>query len=99
MTVSKVSTDDVLARIRTLLGGRFGPEFDAVADDAVLSDALGDRYDSLGALECITAVEQEFGIEIDFVAHDVRHAFSRVDNMAGFVRDRLEDLEVFGTAR
>lgn len=90
--------DEIQARTRAVLAALFGPTVDHVATDAMLPESL-DRYDSLGALECVTAVEKEFSIEVDFVIHDVRHAFSRVDRIAEFVRNQLEDRVVFGDGR
>lgn len=77
--------------VRALLRVRFGAEIDAVTADADLAAALGERFDSLAALECITEVENAFGIEVDFVAHDVRHWFSTIERIAVFVGDELED--------
>ncbi|NHD19425.1 MULTISPECIES: acyl carrier protein [unclassified Actinopolyspora] len=82
-------------RIREVLRSLFGAEATEILADAQLRDSLSGGYDSLGALECITAVEKEFGIEVDFVADDVRHAFSSIANMTRFVRDRMEDMAVF----
>ncbi|MFI1016621.1 acyl carrier protein [Streptomyces sp. NPDC020965] len=86
-------------RLRTLLASRLGPEFTGVPDDADLRVALGDGYDSLTVMECISAVEAEFGIEVDLVSDDVRHWFATTARMARFVADRLEDAEILGTGR
>ncbi|MBL1065945.1 acyl carrier protein [Streptomyces sp. 7-21] len=77
--------------IREALAGPLGDALASVTDDAELNQALGERYDSLTAMECITAVENRFNIEVDFVADDVRHWFSTIDRMTQFVRERLED--------
>lgn len=77
--------------VRHALSSQFGDIIDAVAGDERLPDALGDRYDSLGALECITRIESAFAIEVDFVAHDVRHIFATIDRIAVFVQAQLED--------
>ncbi|HYN94073.1 MAG TPA: acyl carrier protein [Pilimelia sp.] len=91
-----MTTDEVTARVRAVLAARLGEGFAAVADTDELRDALGDAYDSLSAMECVTAVEEEFGIEVDFVADDVRHWFGTVARMAMFVANRLEDAAVLG---
>ncbi|MFD4401540.1 acyl carrier protein [Nocardia sp. NPDC058499] len=83
--------DDIRTRLRGLLVAQFGPVCAEVPEDAILPEALGDRYDSLAALQCITTVEKEFGFEVDFVTHDVRHAFSRIDRIIQFIQERLED--------
>nr|WP_200072964.1 acyl carrier protein [Saccharopolyspora sp. HNM0986] len=94
-----VDLDHIQTQIRGVLTGLFGDEARDVAADSELRDTLGDRYDSLGALECITEVEKQFGIEVDFVADDIRYAFSTIDNMARFVRNRREDMAALGTIR
>lgn len=77
-------------RVRTVLEKRFGDAARALAPDADLSAALP-GFDSLAALEYISAVEGEFGIEVDFVADDVRYWFSTLDRTATYLRERIED--------
>ncbi len=92
MTIPTVpSTDDIHRRVRTLLDASLGDAFAVVPSDADLQQAMGERYDSLTAMECISAVESEFGIEVDFVADDVRHWFATVDRIVAFTHGRLED--------
>ena len=92
-TVTDSATTDLAERVRTALTKQFGSILEPVADNDLLRDALGDRYDSLAALECICRIESEFGIEVDFVEHDVRHFFSTIELICAFVADQLEDLE------
>ncbi|OZV80534.1 acyl carrier protein [Micromonospora echinospora] len=92
-------TTDVTSRLRATLAARLGDAFTGVADTDLLREALGDAYDSMSALECVTAVEEEFGIEVDLVADDVRHWFATVDRMAAFVTRRLEDAAVLRVVR
>jgi acyl carrier protein len=92
------STDEVRDRIRTVLQRHIGDPVATVAAGDDLAAVLGERYDSLTAMECITAVEAEFGIEVDFVAHDVRHWFATIDRMAAFVGRELEDRALLGSA-
>jgi acyl carrier protein len=89
-----LSTD----QIRSVLQKHIGDPVTGVADDDDLATVLGARYDSLTAMECITAIEVEFGIEVDFVAHDVRHWFASIDRMATFVGRELEDRALLGSA-
>lgn len=77
-------------RVRTVLEKRFGDAARALAPDADLSGALP-GFDSLAALEYISAVEEEFGVEVDFVADDVRYWFSTLGRTAEYVRERVED--------
>ncbi|MFD3539183.1 acyl carrier protein [Streptomyces sp. NPDC058662] len=91
--------ESVHTRLRVLLASRLGAEFASVPDDTDLRAALGDGYDSLTVMECISAVEGEFDIEVDLVGDDVRHWFATVGRMSRFVADRLEDAGVLGTGR
>jgi acyl carrier protein len=97
--MSAPSTQVLQQSVRAVLQRRLGDAIDPVGIDEKLAEALGGRYDSLTALECITAVEEEFGVEVDFVAHDVRHWFSTIALMAQFVHDELEDRAVLGERR
>ena len=90
---------DVRDRLRAALTARLGDTFARVADADVLRDVLGEGYDSLSAMECVPAVEEEFGIEVDFVADDVRHWFGSVELMCEFVTNRLEDAAVLRAGR
>jgi acyl carrier protein len=78
-------------RVRAVLEKRFGDAARALPADADLTDALP-GFDSLAALEYVTAVEGEFGIEIDFVGDDVRYWFSTLGRTTEYVRERIEDL-------
>ncbi|CAM5710985.1 acyl carrier protein [Streptomyces viridifaciens] len=81
---------EITTRVLTVLEKRFGEAARALAQDADLSMALP-GFDSLAALEFVTAVEGEFGIEVDFVGDDVRYSFSTLDRVAEYVRERVED--------
>ncbi|MEV7541190.1 phosphopantetheine-binding protein [Streptomyces sp. NPDC089915] len=91
MTATVPTIDELTPQVRAALTPLLGDALDSVRDDAELTEVLGDRYDSLTALECVTAVETAFGVEVDFVAHDVRYGFATVGRIAAFVRDLLED--------
>ncbi|RBM19449.1 acyl carrier protein [Streptomyces sp. PT12] len=82
---------ETVARVREVLGPYLGDEIAALDAERDLAEAFGERYDSLTAMECVTAVEAAFGIEVDFVAHDVRYWFASVERIARFVDGELED--------
>lgn len=82
---------EIATRIRSVLSRTLGDEVHRLDPDADLAQAVGERYDSLAAMECIAAVEGEFDVEVDFVAHDVRYWFATVARMTRFVRGELED--------
>jgi acyl carrier protein len=81
---------EITTRVLTVLEKRFGDAARSLARDADLSMALP-GFDSLAALEFVTAVEGEFGIEVDFVGDDVRYSFSTLDRVTEYVRERVED--------
>lgn len=83
--------NDIGLRLRAALRPTLGSEVDTLDGDVELVDALGERYDSLAALECVSQVEDAFGFEVDFVAHDVRFWFSTLNRMERFVAEALED--------
>lgn len=90
-TMTTEASLDLPARVRQTLAGFLGDRVENLDQDADLSTALGDRYDSLGALECVSSIEREFGIEVDYVTHDVRHWFSTLGRIEEFVANELED--------
>ncbi|MFV0132619.1 acyl carrier protein [Streptomyces sp. HMX87] len=90
MPTSDTDLTRIHGRVRAVLEKRFGDAARALAPDADLSAALP-GFDSLAALEYVTAVEGEFGIEVDFVGDDVRYWFSTLDRTAEYVRERVED--------
>ena len=61
-----------------------------------LRDAI-DSFDSLAAMEFITAVEDAFEVVVDFVLHDVRFRMETIEKSVDFVRELLEDKEALGT--
>jgi acyl carrier protein len=78
-------------RVLNILDSRFGDIARTLDGNADLSTALP-GFDSLAALELVTAVETEFSIEVDFVADDVRFSFSALNRITDYVQDSLEDL-------
>ncbi|MHC0429352.1 acyl carrier protein [Streptomyces sp. O3] len=90
------TADEISTRVRAALDPLLGDALSGVADDADLTQALGDRYDSLTALECVSRIEAEFDIEVDFVAHDVRYSFATLGRIVSFVGDLLEDRLALG---
>ncbi|MFD7132051.1 acyl carrier protein [Streptomyces sp. NPDC059894] len=98
MSTSSVIPDraQILTRLRAALAVPLGDAVEGVDDHADLAEALGERYDSLAAMECITTVETHFGVEVDFVSDDVRHIFATLSRIAEFVQDRLEDHAAIG---
>lgn len=88
--------DETLTRVREVLAELLGDGLKSAAHDQPLTEALGDRYDSLAALECVSRVEGAFGVEVDFVAHDVRYSFATLGRIAEFVQGELEDRAVLG---
>lgn len=90
------SSMEMQEKVRAVLHSCLGDAVAAVAVDADLAGVLGERYDSLTAMECVTAIEAAFDVEVDFVAHDVRHWFGTIERMASFVDNELEDRALLG---
>lgn len=97
MSTTAPTDQDITRRLRTVLTGTLGVDITPIPEGSDLADSVGPRYDSLAALEVVTAVENEFGIEVDFVADDIRHSFSTLERMTRFVSARLEDSAALGS--
>ncbi|MGN8260064.1 acyl carrier protein [Pseudomonas sp. SMSB3] len=78
-------------RIRQTLGQLLGEEVESIAADASFRDFLGERFDSLMAVEVITVIEGQFGFEVDYLSDDVRYWFETLARMQQFVAQKLED--------
>lgn len=63
--------------------------------DIPLREAIK-SFDSLAAMEFITALEDAFRIVVDFVLHDVRFRMETIEKSVDFVRELLEDKKVLG---
>ncbi|PIB48710.1 acyl carrier protein [Pseudomonas sp. 2588-5] len=87
--MTNVSTvkDDIRTALETLLG----PEVRSIGADESFRDFIGERFDSLMAVEVVTIIEERFGIEVDYVGDDVRYWFETLEKMEQFVKERLED--------
>jgi acyl carrier protein len=97
--VTQEDTDQIRTRVWALLHNQFGPAADRLTEDGEFVNTLADGFDSLTALDLIGRVEAEFGIEVDFVAHDVRHWFASPGRITRFVQEQLEDRAALGGAR
>jgi acyl carrier protein len=90
-----ITLDEVTGRVRQSLRGQFGEPFDQVSDDDLLAETMA-GFDSLAAMECVSRMEEEFHVEVDFVGHDVRYHFATVARISSFVRDLVEDSMILG---
>jgi len=95
--MTQLTDTEIATRIRSVLSRTLADEVDRLDPDTDLARALGERYDSLTAMECIAAIEGEFDVEVDFVAHDVRYWFATVARMTRFVQGELEDRALLGS--
>ncbi|MFF5864298.1 acyl carrier protein [Pseudomonas sp. NPDC012596] len=78
-------------RIRQTLAQLLGDEVEAIDKRDSFRDFLGERFDSLMAVEVITAIEGCFDIEVDYLSDDVRFWFETLEKMEQFVGQKLED--------
>ncbi|HEK1008171.1 TPA: acyl carrier protein [Pseudomonas putida] len=78
-------------RIRQTLAQLLGDEVDTIDKRDSFRDFLGERFDSLMAVEVITAIEGCFDIEVDYLSDDVRFWFETLEKMEQFVGQKLED--------
>lgn len=85
------TAEDIHARVWAVLREQFGSAASALTDDGELVDVLTSGFDSLTALDTISRIESAFGIEVDFVGHDLRHWFATPARIVRFVSDQLED--------
>ncbi|MCC5670643.1 acyl carrier protein [Nostoc sp. CHAB 5784] len=78
-------------RVRQTLSEVFGQPIEKQYDQTLLRDIPDISYDSMTALECVSAIEQEFGVTIDMIEDDVMYNFQSVENIQAFVEKKLAD--------
>jgi acyl carrier protein len=86
--MSTTASPEVFDRVRTLVAARLVMDApaDAIAGDSNLIDEWG--MDSAAILAIATALEDEFGVEIDDEEIS-REMFSTLDSLAGLVARKL----------
>ncbi|MFJ9807622.1 acyl carrier protein [Streptomyces sp. NPDC101158] len=89
--------EEIADRVRSAVVSVVATEL-SPADDALELAPRFDRYDSLGVLDCVGAVEREFGISVDLVDDDLRSTFVSVAAISALVRRKLDDQSVLGAA-
>jgi acyl carrier protein len=86
-----VSNLSIEQRIRQALAQLLGEEVHVIDKQDSFRDFIGERFDSLMAVEVITAIEGCFEIEVDYLSDDVRYWFETLEKMETFVAQKLED--------
>ncbi|EPO7629445.1 TPA: hypothetical protein MD708_004114 [Citrobacter freundii] len=86
-----MNTLSIEQRIRHTLEELLGPEVTTIDRYGSFRDFIGERFDSLTAVEVITAIEGCFAIEVDYLSDDVRFWFENLDKMEKFVTQKLDD--------
>ena len=69
--MSTTLNEDVIGRVRSVVATALKVDLDPVGADDDLAEALGGRYDSLAALEAVTAVENEDDLRMTYDFRDV----------------------------
>jgi acyl carrier protein len=82
---------EIEERVRRALGEVLDADLAGCERDRTLAEAPGIYYDSASVVECVVAIEAEFGIEVDFVEDDVRYAFRSIGTISDFVGRKLAD--------
>lgn len=67
-------------------------------DETPLSEMEDIRYDSSIVLECVGAIEQEFGIDIDLVSDDLSHSFRSVSTIRSLMERKVADAQALEDA-
>jgi acyl carrier protein len=86
------------SQVRATLGDLLQTELDPTRDDTPLAEIAPGRYDSLGVLDAVGAVETRFDVVIDVVDDDLRTTFASVASIAALVTRKRHDAAVLGSA-
>jgi acyl carrier protein len=93
-----MSAPELAARVRECLEGVLDADLGAVGADVTLADVEDLTYDSVTVVECVAAVEDAFGVVVDFVDDDVRFTFRSLENVTELVRQKLTDAQTLDGA-
>lgn len=80
-------------RIRSALVKIFGKSLESCDAQTELRDHPEVSYDSMSALECVAAIEEEFDIVVDIVEDDVTYSFKSIAAILVLVQRKIADRE------
>jgi len=87
-----MSTDNATRdRVRTMAGELLAVTLTPEQDEILLNDLEPDRYNSLGVLDFVASIEQEFGVSIEVVDDDLEVTFRSVATISTLVDRKLAD--------
>jgi len=91
-----MGTEETREAVRAALSTLLGHELTEDTDETPLIEIDADRYDSLGVLDCVAAMEGRFGISIDLIDDDLVTNFRSVSTIGALVERKLHDARVLG---
>jgi acyl carrier protein len=80
--------------VRDVISALFEYQLAEGEDEQSLAQLIPDRYDSLGVLDAVGAVETGFGVVIDLVEDDLKSTFYSVATIAALVARKQHDAAV-----
>jgi acyl carrier protein len=89
---------DLRAEVRATLAGLLQIRLEPAQDTTLLAEIAPERYDSLGVLDAVGAVEARFGVPVDLVDDDLRTTFASVAAIGDLVARKRHDAAVLGSA-
>jgi acyl carrier protein len=81
-------------RIKQILMEVLGEELEQFDNHIPLKDIYGFRYDSMRVLECVGAIEEEIGVEIDLLNDDLIRTFESFATIDELVQKKLVDQQL-----
>jgi len=81
-------------RIKQILMEVLGEELEQFDNHIPLKDIYGFRYDSMRVLECVGAIEEEIGVEIDLLNDDLIRIFESFATIDELVQKKLVDQQL-----
>ena len=87
-----MSTDNATRdRVRAMAGELLAVTLTPEQDEILLNDLEPDRYNSLGVLDFVASIEQEFGVSIEVVDDDLEVTFRSVAMISSLVVRKVAD--------
>jgi acyl carrier protein len=84
-------SDRIRDRVRAMAGELLAVALTPEQDEIMLNDLDPDRYNSLGVLDFVASIEQQFEVSIEVVDDDLEVTFRSVASISALVGRKLAD--------
>lgn len=81
-------------QVKQVLIEVLGEELEQFTEHTPLKDIYGSRYDSMRVIECVGAIEEKIGVEIDLLNDDLIQTFNSFATINELIQKKLADQQL-----